>query len=284
MVYANEKPTVIIFDDLTVDKWQVVYDPLDYDQHSMVVDKIAKYHALSMVLKEKDPEKLDGYKMEFNDDMKAMFIPMVRLLMQLADVVKTWPGFEKLGTKLENFGNDMTGIMFQSMMRDNSQDFCVLNHGDFHLRNLMFKKTPTGELSEVLFLDFQLPHQNPPAFDLIGLLTTMANNEVRVREDEVIKAYHGKLASYMKLYGFEGKVPSLIDIHIGLLRLSEYHAFYSIVLAPLFTLKGVELGDFFSENPGQEFKDAIKKSFSEPNFVKDIQRSLLKFDMRGVFP
>lgn len=283
MVYAQENPSVIIFDDLTVDKWQVVYDPLDYDQHSMLVDKIAKYHALGMVLKEKDPEKLEGYKMEFNDDMKAMFIPMTRVIVQLADVVKTWTNFEQIGNRLENFGNNMTGIMFESMEKDHSHEFCVLNHGDFHLRNLMFKKTDTGELAEVLFLDFQLPHHNPPAFDLIGLLTTMANSEVRIRDEEVIKAYHEKLVSYAKVYGFEGKAPSLIDIHVGLLRLSSYHAFYSTVLSPLFMLKGIDLGEFFVPEQSEEVKAAINKCFTEPGFVKDIKRSLTKFDMLGVF-
>lgn len=282
MVYAQDKPNVLIFDDLTVDNWQVVYDPLNIENHPMIVDKIAKFHALSKVILENDQENHE-YRLEFHDDMSAMFAPMTHVIHQLALVVKTWNGFEELGVKLDNFGKNLTAIMFESVRLDHSKEFCVLNHGDFHLRNLMFKRTATGKLSEVLFLDFQMPHQNPPAFDLIGLLTTMADNEVRRKDEEVIKEYHDKLVSYMKLYGFKGALPSLIDIHVGLLRASVYHAFVAIVITPMFMLKGIELGELFAPEPSKEFIDSVQKIFGEPDFVSDMQRSLIKFDFKGVF-
>lgn len=272
-----------MFDDLTVEKYQVVYDQLDYEQIQMVVDKIAKYHALSMVLLENGHTELKDYKMVFSEEMRGMFLPMTRVIYQLTSIVKTWPGYEAIAAKVDNFIPKMPDLMIKLLQRDNSYEFNVLNHGDFHIRNLMFKKTEQGELSEVLFLDFQMPNYNIPAFDFIGLLTSMGNNEVRRRENDVIKMYHKLLLANLERYGFKGDLPSVVDIQVTLLRLSEQHAFYVFVLGPMFRLRGIELGALFDPKESEEVVQSLDKVFRDPEFIEDMKLALDKFESRGIF-
>lgn len=283
LVYSNFKPFVLIFDDLTVEKYEVVHDPLDYDQTGKIVEKIAKFHALSKVLIEKGQEEITNYKMEFGEEMKDFFIPMSRQLLQLATVIKSWPGYEEIGEKVEKYVPNMPDKMLKGMLWDSSHEFNVLNHGDFHVRNLMFKKTEKGELYDALFLDFQMPQYSPPAVDLIRLLDTIGNYEVRWRGKEVIKTYHQKLVESLKVYGYKGQLPTVVDIHVGMLRLTDYHVMNSLIFGPMFSLKGLDLSVFFNPNEDKAITNAMNKVFNEPNFVKDIQRSVTMFDNRGTF-
>lgn len=266
-----------------MENYQVVYDPLDSGRINLIVEKLAKYHALSKVLLENGQEEISSYKMEFRPEMKDFFIPMCRQLTQLADVVKTWPGFEDIGRKVAEFAPKVMDKMMQCLMRDNSHEFKVLNHGDFHIRNLMFKKTAEGEISEVIFLDFQMPQYNLPGFDLIGLLNTMGDYEVRKSGEDVIKTYHQLLLDNLRTYGFKGELPTVVDIIVGLLRLSDYHAFSSLILGPIFNLKGIDLGSFFAPEEDKSITNAMQKVFNEPRVKEDLQRTIIMFEKRGVF-
>lgn len=272
-----------MFDDLTVENYQVVYDQLDYQQIEMVVDKIAKYHALGMVLVENGLTEIKNLKMTFTEEMRGMFQPMMRVIYQLTAVARTWTGYAEIADKIDAYIPKIADRMFKILRRDYSNDFNVLNHGDFHIRNLMFKKTDQGALSEVLFLDFQMPNYSVPAFDFIGLLTSMGDNEVRRRENDVVKMYHRILLANLKTYGFNGELPAVVDIQVTLMRLSEQHAFYSFILGPMFRLRGIELGALFDPNESAEVVKALDAVFNDPAFVEDMKLTLEKFESRGLF-
>lgn len=272
-----------MFDDLTVEKYEVVNDPLNFEQLKMVVDKIAKYHALSLVLIERGHKELEEHKMVFPEEMKQMFGTMVTIALQLASYVKTWPGYEDLGAKIESFCPKMADKMFKLLTHDFTKYFRVLNHGDFHIRNLMFKRNSQGEPSEVIFLDFQMPNYNVPAFDFIGLLTTMGDAGVRQKENEVVKYYHRELLASLERFGFLGETPSVIDIKISLLRLSEQHVFYTLILAPAFALRGFELGALFDPIENKRMLTALEAVFTDPAVVEDLKYNLTRFDSRGIF-
>lgn len=72
------------------------------------------------------------------------------------DEIRTWDGFEmvtekmvSLVQKFEVFG----GKVYQTNAAGDGIN--VLNHGDFHYNNLVFKKDSNGMLSDVLFVSFQ---------------------------------------------------------------------------------------------------------------------------------
>lgn len=284
LVYSQTKPFVLIFDDLTVENYEVVLDPLDYDHIEIIVEKIAKYHALSKVIIEAGHVEFKSFNMVIREEMRPMFDPIVRVATHVCGIVKTSPGFEELAAKIEtNYLPRLFESQMKTMSKDNSKEFTVLNHGDFHIRNLMFKRSSTGELTDVLFLDFQLPRYNMPAFDLIGLLTTMGTEEVRHRDPDLIKMYHKHLSANLKTYGFTGDLPTVIDIHSTLLRMSGTKFFYMLCLGPVFRLRGYELSLMFDPKESGKILEALTDLLKDPVVMNDIKLELTKLDNIGLF-
>lgn len=197
--------------------------------------------------------------------------------------MKTWPGYEEIGVRAEKFVPTMVDKMFDLVNKDQSHLFNVLNHGDFHIRNLMFKKSLDGRLSDVIFLDFQMPNYNVPCYDFFGMMTTMCTEEVRKRETEVVKMYHRVLSKTLKTYGFKGDIPSVVDIQVALLRMTEYRVFYTFVLGPMFRLRGFELGAMFTPEGSEKVLKALDVVCKEPLFIEDLKLAVDKYVSLGLF-
>lgn len=146
---------------------------------------------------------------------------MKAFIKSLGKAVKLWEGFEHIGNKMESpsTADRVVDDMLVTLTTDKCGGFVVLNHGDFHIRNLMFRADGQNG-REVLFLDFQIPLLNSPAFDLNSLLSGCGNYEVRERRDEVLHAYHRQLVEGLKRYGFKDTFPSAIDVQVEMLRSS----------------------------------------------------------------
>lgn len=207
---------VLLFNDVTVDGFKVDSEPCDMEKIGLIIEKIAKYHALSMVLHERDAIKMDFLNTYASSTMKDMISPMKHYIGTLGSAVKTWSGFEEVGKKLEDplTGDKILDDMLKTLSAEKHWGVNVLNHGDFHIRNLMFRGR------EVIFLDFQIPLFNSPSFDLIGMLMASCNYDVRERKEEVVYKYHRQLVQSLRKYGFKGPVPSAIDIHAEMLQSS----------------------------------------------------------------
>lgn len=217
LIYSSDEPLVLLFNDVTVDGFKVDSEPCDMEKTVLIIEKIAKYHALSMILHERNAIKMDFQNTYASPTMKEMISPMKHYIRTLGSAVKTWSGFKELGVKLEDplTGEKILDDMLKTLSTEKQWGFNVLNHGDFHVRNLMFR----GH-REVLFLDFQIPLFNSPAFDLIGMLMASCNYDVRERKEEVVYKYHRQLVQSLNKYGYKGSVPSAIDIHMEMLRSS----------------------------------------------------------------
>lgn len=159
-----------------------------------------------------------------------MFTIMARNVKTLGVAVKTWKGFERIGESLLTMQERLTRKILDAYAKENTWGFNVLNHGDFHIRNLMFQKDEGGNLKKIMFLDFQMPMFRSPAIDLFYLLNMIGDDEVRDREGEVIKMYHQKLLVYLEKYGYTGKAPSVIDVLAELLHMTDFGEFFLKVI------------------------------------------------------
>lgn len=225
LVYSAQKPDVIIFDDLTQQHFEMVYDPLRMDQIEIVVEKIARYHALSMVIAESDQKAVipDGTGPFFEPEMlRAMFDGFVRIAKDLAIEAKNWPGMQVIGAKLEGSIERVFTNFAKIYAKAPPGTFNVLNHGDFHLRNLMFTKDDEGSITNVKFLDFQVPLYRSAGFDLVYMLNAMAAADVRARKPEFLRMYHGHLVESLEKYGFSGRIPTLFDVNVEVLHMAPF--------------------------------------------------------------
>lgn len=70
------------------------------------------------------------------------------------DEIKTWDGFEMIAEKM----NSLVGkfeVQGAKVYETNSagEGYNVLNHGDFHYNNMLFKTDSAGKMSDVLFVN-----------------------------------------------------------------------------------------------------------------------------------
>lgn len=74
--------------------------------------------------------------------------------------IKTWDGFEMIAEKMEGLIGKFEANGEKVYEANASTDgFNVLNHGDFHINNMMFKKDSDGKLSDVLFVSLKVKSQ-----------------------------------------------------------------------------------------------------------------------------
>lgn len=69
------------------------------------------------------------------------------------DEIKTWDGFEMIAEKMEGLVGKFEANgskVFSSNLT--SEGYNVLNHGDFHFNNMVFKTNSEGKISDVLFV------------------------------------------------------------------------------------------------------------------------------------
>lgn len=221
MVYSIPTPPVLVFEDLTQDNFGMHYDPLPLKDLQFILERIAKYHALSMVIAESDKSELvSGFSSGFEaEKLRPMFQSTIKEYTKLGEIVEQWPGMEEIGAKIQKSPEKIFENFAKSYTKRNTWGFNVLNHGDFHIRNMMFKKNGQGSIEDVTFLDYQVPMYHSPAFDLVYMFNLIGGREVRDRKFEVVNLYHKELRKNLTKYGFTGEIPSVIDIHVELFNL-----------------------------------------------------------------
>ena len=75
------------------------------------------------------------------------------------DEVRTWSGYEVITQKLEKTAEkfeELGGRVYEPNTTKYFDGFNVLNHGDFHFNNMLFKKNEDGKISDVLFVSMQM--------------------------------------------------------------------------------------------------------------------------------
>lgn len=222
LLYSSDSPLVLVFNDASADGYEVDPTKCNMDQIQLLIEKIAKYHVLSMVIIERGSFNLQFDCVYASPVIYDLLRPVKNHLPLFGSFVKTWPGFESIGEKIQDrqFADKVIDDLLRTMTTPKSYGFNVLNHGDFHIRNLMFREGANKE-RELLFLDFQVPILNSPSIDLNTMLQLSSNFEVRERKEEVLYKYHQLLVENLTVYGYKETIPTAIDVQIEMLKASS---------------------------------------------------------------
>lgn len=66
--------------------------------------------------------------------------------------MKTWDGYEMIAQKMEIMVEKFEELGSKVYETGKGSSFNVLNHGDFHFNNMLFKKDNDGKIADVLFV------------------------------------------------------------------------------------------------------------------------------------
>lgn len=206
------------------------------------------------------------------------------------DVAKKWNGFETFIPNLETFKTQFMSRALKTYTANRSDfGYNVLNHADFHLKNLLFKKTAGGAVEDFYFvsnccwhtrtihlrfhtfqIDYQISIYATPAIDLIYALYYFVSSVNRQQHrDELIAIYHQQFVESLKKFGYLKPPPSLIDLKVELLRNGNLEVLVAICLSIFFYFDFTQMSAE-DMDMGEGTKKAKRRMYREGAGFKDV--------------
>lgn len=155
-VAVDREHDVIVFEDLQVKNF-LMFDRLvglDEVHTKLALKKLAKFHAASLVMKQKHPQAFKSFDAGmFSRKRTAFNYAFVSIFEFLTEEVGSWPGYENYAKKMKKLQPSL--IEAGTRCFDvNEGDFCVLNHGDIWTNNLMFKYDEKDCIDDVILVRY----------------------------------------------------------------------------------------------------------------------------------
>lgn len=168
----EEPSQMFVMEDLKESGYIVVdrQAGLDLEHCKVVVKKLAKMHAASMVLAESDPEMFQIFDFglinknsTFGSAMPSIFIAGLGSLIEES---ANWPDFQEITEKLKGIKDNFEDRAIKCIDQENS--FKVLNHGDLWTNNFMIKYEDNKQTPvDVLFVSNNLKTSSGFIFSMI---------------------------------------------------------------------------------------------------------------------
>ncbi|XP_055370839.1 uncharacterized protein LOC129605237 [Condylostylus longicornis] len=257
---------------------------LNIDQVKRTLEKLAEYHAASVIVYERDGYAATYIEGIFKEEIMKPMLEMQKSLMNIyIDCLKqnenVQPYIHKM-LKMLDYGFDK----FLDAMKVNENEFNVLNHGDLWCNNIMFQYDDNDNITETYFVDYAAAKYGSPSQDLWYFLLSSCEKSIKIDKFEYfVKFYHDKLIENLKLLQYTKELPKLLDLQIQLLKNSLW-AFSTVQgLLPIILVDPTELAtmDNFMDTGDAGMKFKIM-SFSNPRYLDALEELLPWLDNKGI--
>lgn len=188
----------------------------------------------------------------------------------------------------------LNGQLYRKMygcVRDNSNEWMVLCHGDLWINNLMFRYNNRGECDGVKFVDLQTLRYTSPVIDLLHFLYTSTEYAVRAKYmDQMVNDYVESLYATLQKFDVHDDYVQNIDglnrvIRQELRSKSLYGLGICMWLLPAVTfhpdnvidLDTVTLDDFKSDN-----QEKTLTSMQTPEYHTRMRDTIMEFYGKGI--
>ncbi|XP_033167217.1 uncharacterized protein LOC117145611 [Drosophila mauritiana] len=279
--------SALIFEDLNARGFVMPDRLVGLDQKlaRIVLRKLAKMHATSAVLNERENHILESYDRGFfnryTDNYEPAFVGMLQAATRR---VAQWPGYEKYAEKLKA----LVPIYMELGKRifDISPGHInVLAHGDLWTNNVLVKyDKQTGEPIDVVIIDFQYTAWGSPALDLFYFMNSSLEFDLHQNHQEQLIAYYfSHFADTLKKLQYRSTIPSLHQFHQQLQQKKFYAAHTSISVFPV--QRNVETADadfnalMETNQRAMNFKDAC---YRNPIAQRILRELLPDFEAEGL--
>ncbi|XP_022210470.2 uncharacterized protein LOC111066298 [Drosophila obscura] len=294
-LYTTREPIqTIVFDDLTQYGYKLAsrQSGLNEEHCVVILKKLGKFHASSMILAQKEPSVGEHFTSGMLDEnyirTNERFINFMALqLRTLANLVAEWPGYEQLADKLQRHCDNIKENLVTTG-RSLPGEITVLNHGDLWVNNFMYKyddEQPTKPI-DAIFVDFQNSFFGSPGCDINFFLNSSVQLDVLIhRREFLIQTYYGALRESLERMHYEF-VPSYADIQQEIRARELYGFFSSYAFLPMVTMKKEDSYDISMEalSDPDFAKTKVQLMFSSnPRTTDTLRYALRRFDELGIF-
>ncbi|KAH8267190.1 hypothetical protein KR026_002457 [Drosophila bipectinata] len=289
--HSMEPHQVLIFKDL-VDRGYFV--PRDRGvteaEIRLAYFKLAKLHAASLKVQNEAsnktcPQLIKGFTHGLFEMPHVLQEPFLKTgMVFFVELLDKEPELNKYKPYFESIGTDFLERLIEEwkQFRNNPQSdpFTTLCHGDFHLRNMMFKYEKES-FEDVMLLDFQISNVYPLTIDLVYSIYMLMEPELRwYHWEDLINYYYSVFEETLGKIGYKGEMPSLV----GLWQRIHQHKYYEFFLLSTFVPFMWALKDN-SEDFGDILQNEGKRrlcSFSK-GYINDVKIVLARMDKLGYF-
>lgn len=256
--YAQDN--VLILEDLREDGYEMPdrVKGLSLDQIKMVLIELAKFHGLSLGMKFKHPEKFRSlrdqisegiFRKEYKQWYENYYGTLTSNAIQMVtDGIPERPKYiTKIKDFCKNFFDDFTTLVATETL------LSVLCHGDCWTNNVLFSYKSNGELSQTVFIDFQLMRYGSLTLDLVYALYLSVPYQLRrTHKNDLIQVYYKNLVKQLRLYGpFPTELKSEENLwHLiqqDLIKFSKFSLYTGMDMVPILTCVGDDAPDVYEE-------------------------------------
>ncbi|KAL7013979.1 hypothetical protein ACKWTF_015679 [Chironomus riparius] len=284
LIYQTMTPKpVIMLEDVTLSGFDTAIKSIheDFELSKMVIKRLAKFHAASFYLQ--NEQKIDATQF---DACIFKVEPICNMIYgnsydTLIGLMSKWEGFEEFVEPLKK--------MRQSYMEKSAKSytactgsgaFNVLNHGDFHFKNMLYKMDKDGgKVEDFVMYDFQICVYSTPAIDICYYLYNFVSDEDRIsRFNEILATYHEQFVEALKKFGYLKQPPTLLDLQVEMLKNGHLQAQCAMLLYPFMIL---DMSTFTAEDFAVGMNFFNQKTFENERFKKVIKEELKIFLHKG---
>lgn len=282
LLYHSMSPAkMMIFEDMSPLGFETIKNfGVGHVLSKLAFHRLGQLHAVSMVLIQRS-DNVTSYKssifdMNFGGEGLFFFREFTK---SLADEIRTWPGYETYVEKLEviiSTCNDKGREMFK--VNAPNEGYNVLNHGDFHSKNMMFKNMNSKD-ADIVLLDFQISYYGTPAIDLYAGLYMVTTCEDK---EEFIQYYYKVFSETLEKLKYSEKIPTYDDLKN---ELHKYRFYEVIAATPGLAISSVDINslnwDDLFDFEGKSF-ETRKSLYQNPKVQEKFKKILPEWLKRGV--
>lgn len=168
----------------------------DLDHSKLAVRAMARFHALGIAMRYKNPEMFEKLRVisksiEINmEDFKDSNLPVLKCIKENPVTNEYYDRCAKLLTDEQ---------LMTEWFTQPEGPWATIIHSDFWVNNIMFHKDQNGHVDDVKFVDFQNYVYSKPIRDLIFFLYSSTDDDVQANHiDELVDLYYDTFIAVLK--------------------------------------------------------------------------------------